>query len=85
MASVENLDTLIGQIPEACATASVPNLQCCCGSIDCQYLKHSNDALDSLEQDVRTAASLGQVSFIVPLDLSCLRIRIRRVQHEDEL
>lgn len=36
-------------------------LKCCCGSEDCVYLKYSSAALEGLEKDVRTAASLGQV------------------------
>lgn len=40
----------------------MPRLQCCCGSLDCEYLKHNNVALSDLEKDVETAARLGQVS-----------------------
>lgn len=36
-------------------------LRCCCGKEDCAYLKYSNVALEGLEKDVRTAATLGQV------------------------
>lgn len=64
MASVEDLEVLIGRIPEKCTTTESPNLQCCCGNVDCQYLKHSTAALDNLEEDVRTAAQLGQVSLL---------------------
>ena len=34
---------------------------CCCGNLDCAYLKQNQDSLDDLEQDVRNAAKLGQV------------------------
>lgn len=37
------------------------HLQCCCGRIDCAYLRHNNVALEGLEKDVQTAAQLGQV------------------------
>jgi hypothetical protein len=37
-------------------------LQCCCGRLDCAYLKHNNAALEDLEKDLATAARLGQVS-----------------------
>ncbi|KAM0279208.1 hypothetical protein ACHAQH_004753 [Verticillium albo-atrum] len=36
------------------------SLRCCCGHDDCAYLKHSCDVLDTVEQDVHTAAKLGQ-------------------------
>jgi hypothetical protein len=39
-----------------------PPLQCCCGRLDCAYLKHNNAALEDLEKDLATAARLGQVS-----------------------
>ncbi|KAL1963212.1 hypothetical protein VTN77DRAFT_8537 [Rasamsonia byssochlamydoides] len=35
-------------------------LKCCCGRLDCAYLKHNNAALENLEKDLATAARLGQ-------------------------
>ncbi|KIH87525.1 hypothetical protein SPBR_04608 [Sporothrix brasiliensis 5110] len=35
-------------------------LQCCCGQIGCVYLQHNCTVLESVENDVRTAAKLGQ-------------------------
>jgi hypothetical protein len=60
MAETDDLETLIGRIPERCSSTA-PNLQCCCGRIDCAYLKHNCTALEVLEQEVHTAARLGQV------------------------
>lgn len=40
-------------------------LQCCCGRLDCAYLKHNNVALGDLESNLETAARLGQVSFLL--------------------
>jgi hypothetical protein len=37
-------------------------LQCCCGRLDCAYLRHNNAALGDLESNLETAARLGQVS-----------------------
>ena len=34
---------------------------CCCGNVDCAYLKHNQSALAGLERDVSTAARLGKV------------------------
>jgi len=62
MASLADLEALIGQLPqEGCNATPTPSLQCCCGNLDCQYLKHSTQALENLEADVQTAAQLGQV------------------------
>ncbi|QKX55028.1 uncharacterized protein TRUGW13939_02119 [Talaromyces rugulosus] len=36
------------------------SLQCCCGRLDCAYLRHNNVALEDLEKDLETAARLGQ-------------------------
>jgi hypothetical protein len=46
------------------ASESIPEHHqsaCCCGNLDCAYLKQNQDSLDDLEQDVRNAAKLGQV------------------------
>lgn len=37
------------------------NSSCCCGRLDCAYLQHNADALESLEKHLRSAAQLGQV------------------------
>ncbi|EPE04507.1 hypothetical protein F503_03569 [Ophiostoma piceae UAMH 11346] len=36
------------------------SLRCCCGQTGCIYLKHNCTVLESVENDVRTAAKLGQ-------------------------
>lgn len=42
-------------------TQPAGTLQCCCGQVGCIYLQHNCSVLDSVENDVRTAAKLGQV------------------------
>ncbi|CZT06361.1 uncharacterized protein RCO7_03357 [Rhynchosporium graminicola] len=54
----DELGALISEIPKCCST--IPILRCCCGRTDCAYLKSNTVALDDLEKEVRTAASLGQ-------------------------
>lgn len=44
-------------------TEKKKDVQCCCGRIECAYLQSNCSALDDLEQDVRTAAQLGQVRY----------------------
>ncbi|KAG4413466.1 hypothetical protein IFR04_013402 [Cadophora malorum] len=58
----DKLETLINAIPTCCSTT--PTLRCCCGRTDCSYLKHNTVALDDLEKEVRTAASLGQALLV---------------------
>jgi hypothetical protein len=48
------------------------SLQCCCGRLDCAYLKHNNVALEDLEKDLETAARLGQVGFLFVKLFLCL-------------
>ncbi|CAK7265164.1 hypothetical protein SEPCBS57363_001441 [Sporothrix epigloea] len=40
--------------------ASDGALQCCCGQIGCIFLQHNSYVLENVENDVRTAAKLGQ-------------------------
>jgi hypothetical protein len=56
------LEDLIGHIPTS--TTSTRNLECCCGRTDCAFLKYNCLALDGLEKEVHTAATLGQVRHI---------------------
>jgi hypothetical protein len=83
MATLEKdeLEVLIGHIPTHCASAApAQTLECCCGRKDCAYLKHNCTALDDLEREVRTAATLGQVrTFLVLPPLSCLEIECDHV------
>lgn len=58
-----DLEAILARIPNGGAASTTPNLQCCCGRTECSFLKHNCSALDDLEQEVRTAASLGQVCF----------------------
>lgn len=37
-------------------------MKCCCGRLDCVFLKHNCAVLDSVEREVHTAARMGQVS-----------------------
>lgn len=36
-------------------------IRCCCGSLECVFLKHNCAVLDSVERDVNAAARAGQV------------------------
>ncbi|KAK8109781.1 hypothetical protein PG999_007918 [Apiospora kogelbergensis] len=38
----------------------VPPMRCCCGNLDCVFLRHNSTVLDSVEKDVHLAASVGQ-------------------------
>lgn len=60
MAEADALEALMGRLPEK-GLSSIPNPRCCCGKTDCAYLRHNCTALDDLEEEVRTAAQLGQV------------------------
>lgn len=35
--------------------------KCCCGRSSCAWLRHSNELVEDLERDVKTAGRLGQV------------------------
>ncbi|KAI0007448.1 hypothetical protein F4779DRAFT_629165 [Xylariaceae sp. FL0662B] len=35
-------------------------MKCCCGSVECVFLRHNCTVLDSVEKDVHTAARMGQ-------------------------
>lgn len=39
--------------------------KCCCGREDCSFTRRAQAMLASLEQDVQTAATLGQVCVIL--------------------
>jgi len=39
------------------------SLQCCCGSLDCAFLKKNCSVLKSLEKDVHRAGQMGKVGF----------------------
>ncbi|KAI9777519.1 MAG: hypothetical protein M1839_008813 [Geoglossum umbratile] len=41
-----------------------PDLKCCCGRVDCAFLRHNNRQLHGLERNVQTAAQLGQALLI---------------------
>lgn len=45
-----------------------PPMKCCCGRVDCVFLKHNYAVLDSVEREVHTAARMGQVSLPLLVD-----------------
>ncbi|KAM3074578.1 hypothetical protein ACMFMG_008008 [Clarireedia jacksonii] len=60
---------LIGHISESGqqqrgARTSRSSLQCCCGRTDCAFLAHNGEALDELERELMTAASVGQALLV---------------------
>ena len=40
-------------------------MRCCCGRVDCVFLRHNCTLLDSVEKEVHTAARMGQVSCLL--------------------
>lgn len=40
---------------------SIPDLKCCCGQLECAYLKHNNAALEGLEKGLADCGAIGQV------------------------
>lgn len=56
--------------PSPSPTSRPSPLQCCCGRLDCAFLKHNNAALEELERDLATAARLGQVRPIPVLPMA---------------
>ncbi|KAI9855580.1 MAG: hypothetical protein M1813_009719 [Trichoglossum hirsutum] len=40
------------------------DLKCCCGQVDCAFLRHNNTQLYGLEKNVQTAAQMGQALLI---------------------
>ncbi|KAL4784520.1 hypothetical protein BJX76DRAFT_347759 [Aspergillus varians] len=49
-----------GHIPTHSSSTSRADLHCCCGREECAYLQNNHDVLEGLEQDLETAARLGQ-------------------------
>ncbi|RYC58594.1 hypothetical protein CHU98_g7612 [Xylaria longipes] len=48
-------------IPAQLATSPETSpLKCCCGSLECIFLRHNNAILDNVEKDVQQAARMGQ-------------------------
>lgn len=45
---------------------------CCCGRQQCAYLQHNNVALEGLEKDLKNAAQIGQVRFLITIRPSFL-------------
>lgn len=41
--------------------------KCCCGRSSCAWLRHSNELVEDLERDVKTAGRLGQVCGVFSL------------------
>lgn len=85
MAEADAVQTLMDRLPEK-GLSSIPNPRCCCGKTDCAYLRHNCTALDELEQEVRTAAQLGQVcacsSHIISIVTSRREFWTRKVDRE---
>ncbi|KAI1734178.1 hypothetical protein F4680DRAFT_439128 [Xylaria scruposa] len=50
-------DTIPSQLSTSPETSP---LKCCCGSLECIFLRHNNTILDNVEKDVHQAARMGQ-------------------------
>lgn len=60
---VSAVDGKSDTIPSQLATTlGASPLKCCCGSLECVFLRHNNAILDNVEKDVHQAARMGQVS-----------------------
>ncbi|KAI0133915.1 hypothetical protein BJ170DRAFT_575676 [Xylariales sp. AK1849] len=46
--------------PTTTSNRDVAPLKCCCGSVECLFLRHNCSVLDNVEKDVHTAARMGQ-------------------------
>lgn len=55
---------VLSSVPDT-VSPKPPPLQCCCGRVDCVFLRHSSTVLEGVEKDVHTAAKLGQVSISI--------------------
>ncbi|KAI0189920.1 hypothetical protein EV127DRAFT_96096 [Xylaria flabelliformis] len=55
-------DSQSDAIPSQLSTSSPETspLKCCCGSLECIFLRHNNTILDNVEKDVHQAARMGQ-------------------------
>ncbi|KAI1303242.1 hypothetical protein F5Y03DRAFT_385116 [Xylaria venustula] len=46
--------------PQPATSLGTSPLKCCCGSLECVFLRHNNAVLDNVEKDVHQAARMGQ-------------------------
>ncbi|KAI1425636.1 hypothetical protein F5Y12DRAFT_784431 [Xylaria sp. FL1777] len=46
--------------PQLATSLGTSPLKCCCGSLECMFLRHNNAILENVERDVYQAARLGQ-------------------------
>ncbi|KAI3322328.1 hypothetical protein HD806DRAFT_523202 [Xylariaceae sp. AK1471] len=61
MADPQPADSECDIIPPQLATSlETPPMKCCCGSLECVFLRHNYALLDNVEKDVHQAARMGQ-------------------------
>ncbi|KAI8624814.1 hypothetical protein F5Y19DRAFT_283021 [Xylariaceae sp. FL1651] len=46
--------------PRLATSLETPHMKCCCGSLECVFLRHNCSILDNVEKDVHQAARMGQ-------------------------
>lgn len=46
------------------STREMASMQCCCGSLECVFLRHNCSVLDNVEKDVHDAARIGQALLV---------------------
>ena len=56
--SAPSLGALVEHAP---AGTQQREIKCCCGSMQCAFLRHNTAALEGLEKDLMSAAQIGQV------------------------
>ncbi|KAI0402261.1 hypothetical protein F4802DRAFT_577157 [Xylaria palmicola] len=47
-------------LPQLASSPESPPLNCCCGSLECIFLRHNNAVLGHVERDLNQAARMGQ-------------------------
>lgn len=55
------LDALLSQSSSRMRGSTERPASCCCGNLQCAYLEYNNAALEGLENQLETAARIGQV------------------------
>ncbi|KAI9708403.1 MAG: hypothetical protein M1828_003001 [Chrysothrix sp. TS-e1954] len=62
MASLPELEHIIQE--HSAHALKAQSLECCCGNLDCAFLRHGVEAIHALEGDVKAAATVGQALLV---------------------
>ncbi|KAI1814443.1 hypothetical protein GGS20DRAFT_413048 [Poronia punctata] len=58
--SVDSEHNAVTPHSQLATSTETPPMRCCCGSLQCIFLRHNYSLLDNLERDVHQAARMGQ-------------------------